>query len=433
MNKYFLKLLKPSFYDAIDKATKIESNPEIKIIQQIKLNNLINHAYNNVPYYQLMLKDYFTDHNEFRKIPILTKDAINSNFDKLIATNLPISRFKKNSTSGSTGLAMKFYSDNKTDIYRHACAYRSNSWTGWRFGEPTVILWGAPSDVSRFSGIKSKIVNSSIFLNTTIFSSFDMKEIDMEKYIQRINEIKPTLIVGYPSSLSILSDFIKRNRLKVWKPKGIVTGGETLLNFQKNNIEQTFGVRVFNRYGCRDVGHIASECEQHNGLHISSDHVLVEVLDEKGNPCKPGELGEIIVTDLDNFVFPFIRYKIGDVGSIDQRICSCGRTLPLLKSVEGRSFDIIVGTNGNKVSGNFFTLLRYEIQGITKFQVIQETKKKISISIVTDEKFDDNNKHKIIHLIKNKIGDDMEIKIKIVDNIPTTVSGKHRWIISKIK
>ena len=141
--------------------------------------------------------------------------------------------------------------------------------------------------------------------------------------------------------------------------------------FQREKIENIFKAKVFNRYGCREFGNIATECEMHNGLHINSDRFIIEIVDEKGNKCENGTLGEILVTDLDNFVFPFIRYKIGDLAIMSETACTCRRNLPLLEKVEGRVFEMIQGPNGNVVAGTFWTLLRNKVEGFSKFQIIQ--------------------------------------------------------------
>jgi phenylacetate-CoA ligase len=223
------------------------------------------------------------------------------------------------------------------------------------------------------------------------------------------------------------------NDLKVHSPKGIVTSAETLYPHQRETIESVFGCRIFNRYGCREAGNIAQECEEHNGLHIFSEHVVVEVVDEKGDPAPPGEPGEIVVTKLDNYVFPFIRYRIGDIGVLSERRCPCGRNLPMLESVEGRVFDIIVGTNGNHLSGTFWTiLLREYVSGISKFQVIQEEYGKILLKLEAGSGFSEKEKEKLISKIRERCGEDMNVEIETVEEIEQTESGKHRFVISKV-
>lgn len=434
-NEILLKVLSRSYSDALTQAFRNEgsSADELEQIQKKKLVKLLEHCHTNVSYYT----NLFTEHSiqgieDFHKIPFLTKDAIRKHKDKLCASNISGERFRHNSTSGSTGLAMKFFSDSRTDFVRHACAHRGDSWTGWQFGEKIIIIWGAPSDTSKARTLKGKLVNSAFLFNTTTLSSFNMSDADILKYVEVINRARPTLIVGYPSSLEAFARYVLSNTIKVHPPKGIITGGETLHEYQRQIIQQAFDTKVLNRYGCREVGHIANECELQNGLHISSDHVIIEVINKKGEPCKPGEIGEIVVTDLDNYVFPFIRYKIGDMGVMSNKICPCGRSFPLLQSVEGRTFDLIVGVNGNRVPGNYFTLLRYDLPSIEQFQIVQRAHNSLELKIKVNAEFNDLEKGRVVSLFREKLGHDMLIDITIVDEFETTDAGKFRWVISKI-
>lgn len=434
-NLFALRILSKSYYDALMQAYYIEtiSQVELEKIQKIKLEKLIEHAKNNVLYYKnIFNENSIYDINDFSKIPFLNKQIIKQNKDLLRASNMPHKRFKHNSTSGSTGEAMKFYSDKNTDVHRHAVSHRGDSWTGWKFGEPIIIIWGASSDTKKAKALKSKILNSSFLFNTTILSSFQMTETDIVEYIKKICQIKPKLIVGYPSSLEVISEYIIANKIQIHIPKGIITGGETLHQYQREKIELAFSAKLLNRYGSRDVGHIANECEFQNGLHISSDHVLVEIVNEKGEICKPGELGEIVVTDLDNYVFPFIRYKIGDIGIMSEKKCQCKRPFPMLESVEGRTFDIIIGTNGNRVPGNYFTLLRYDLPNIEQFQIVQKVFGSLELKVKVTNDFSSNDFDKIRTLFRQKLGKEMEINITVVDEIQPTIAGKFRWVISDI-
>jgi phenylacetate-CoA ligase len=309
---------------------------------------------------------------------------------------------------------------------------RGNQWTGWKIGEKQAQLWGAHSDISKTRGFYKKLQGSLIHRNIML-SSYDMTEEDMLGYCKIINNHKPRLITGYASALYLFSEFIQKNNLKIYTPKGIISSAETLYDHQKVKIESVFGCKVLNRYGCREVGNIAHECEEQSGLHINVEHVIVEIVDENGKTCEPGQTGEIVITELDNLAFPFIRYKIGDLGVLSDRNCSCGRQFPMLESVKGRVFDIIVGTNGNHLTGTFWTiLLREYIQGINRFQIIQEEYGKLLLRLIVNNQYNEKEKENMIKKIKEKCGEDMAIDIELVDEIPLTESGKHRFIISKV-
>lgn len=405
---------------------------ELKRLQNNKFINLINHCKKNVPYYRAIDAIHAVKSlDDITKLPFLSKKDILENQESLKAVNYPTSRFIPNSTGGSSGMALTFFSDSN-NIMSLGLLVRSNAWAGWRVGERQAMLWGSHYDISIAGKLSNKIKNWC-FHKKLFLSSFDMTDEDMLRYQAKINKFKPQLITGYPSGLFTFASFLEAKGLDIYQPKGIIASGETLYKYQKEKIETVFKCKVLNRYGCREVGNIAHECEKQNGLHINAEHVFVEVVDEDGKPCKPGELGEIVVTDLDNYVFPFIRYKIGDIGKLSEKMCGCGRGLPLLESVEGRTFDVIVGTNGNYITGNFWTiLLRTYVKGVKQFQVIQEEKDRLLFKLVVNEQFDEIEKRKFINKVHEKCGDDINIDIEFVEKIFLTKSGKHKFVVSKI-
>ena len=403
----------------------------LKRQQEAEFIKLIDHARVNVPYYRDVLEGIeVRSLDDISSIPFLTKKAIQENMDELKAVNCPGKRFIPNSTGGSTGERLDFFSD--TNQILASLLLRSNSWTGWEVGDKQMQLWGAHYDISRTKGFINKL-KSSLIQRNLILSSYNMREEDMFDYVRKINQYKPMLVTGYPSAMALFSEFIMGNGLAVHAPKGIVTSAETLFEHQRKTVESVFDCKVYNRYGCREAGGIAQECEEQNGLHIFTEHVIVETVDENGKPCKPGESGEIVLTKLDNFAFPFIRYRVGDIGVLSGRTCPCGRNLPMLDTVEGRVFDIIVGTNGNRLSGTYWTiLLREYVDGISRFQVIQDEYGRLLLRLITDDRFDDGEKTKLIRRIKEKCGEDMVVDMEFVDEIPQTESGKHRFVISKV-
>lgn len=435
INKPLLHIINASYAKAVSDAMNNQNltSREIRQLQINKFISLINHSKKSVPYYNEVLNNVqIKSLGDLLKIPFLTKDLIRKNKQGLMSGKAPNSRFKPNSTSGSTGEAMSFFSDKKNNVVRHACTIRGDSWTGWRFGEPKVVLWGATRDTNKSHTLKGKLASSRFLFNSTMLSSFDMRDADMSDYVKVINKKRPTLIVGYPSSLEVFSKFIRDEKLAVTPPKGIITGGETLHEYQREIIQEVFKTKVLNRYGGREVGHIANECEQQNGLHVSMDHVIVEIINEKGSPCKPGELGEVVVTDLDNYVFPFIRYRVGDLGAWSEKECACGRPFQMLDRVEGRTFDVIIGTNGNRVPGNFFTLLKYKINGVDQFQIFQKQRNKVEFLIKANERYNKEEETKAISLLKEKLGRDMQVCVKKVDKLHYTKAGKFRWVVSEI-
>ena len=410
---------------------------EIKKIQWIKFKKLLEYAYINVPYYQRVFKTLnmtpkdITTPDDFRKLPLLDKEDIRSNISDIVSSKYEKKDLIEDSTGGSTGVNLRFFYDTKSIAHRLAVALRSDSLAGLDIGDKHVKLWGSPFDISRQNSLKGKI--SKLISRSLYLSSYDLSENTMYKYAKKLINYKPKVIIGYSSPLHLFGIFIEENKIQGITPKSIISSAEVLYDYQREQIESVFGCKVFNRYGCREFSTIAQECSEHSGMHINAEHVYVECLKEDGEPAAPGESGELIITDLDNYGMPFIRYKIGDVGVLSDRKCNCGRGLPIMETVEGRTFDIIVATNGRYLGGTFWTLLlRTAVDGIKQFQVVQESKNEINIKIVVDEVF----KTEYIDMLTNKIqaycGEDMQVNFNIVDAIQPTKSGKFRFVISKV-
>ena len=429
-----LYIFKNNLYENLKFSLKLQFSERNAILkfQNEKFIKLLHHAKKNVPYYSEILNG-INDINDLAEIPFLTKHIVKERNNDLKATNIPLKHFVENSTSGSTGESMHFFSY-KPDDYSEACAIRGDMLTGWKYGEKKVIVWGASRDLDLHEGFKQRLIKKYIH-KFELLSSFNLSIKDIGNYINQIKIFEPSIIIGYPTALFLIAEYIIDNDLSVNIPKGVISAGETLYDFQRTTIEKAFHQKVFNRYGCRDVFQIASECSAHNGLHVSADHLIVEIINDSGKVALPGEMGEIVVTDLDNYAFPMIRYKIGDIGVLKdpEFECGCGVKLPMLEKVEGRTMDVVVGTNGNRVSGNFWTLFfRHEFEGIEKFQVFQEDINIINLFFEVNAAYNSNSESKIKKEIRLLLGDEIDVNISVVDEIIKTETGKHRWIISNV-
>lgn len=406
-----------------------------------KLNKLLNSAYKNISYYKEVfeksdiVKDGFIDLKnitDLERLPFITKDIINQQKENLYSKEISNRQSYKNTSGGSTGEPVIFMQDREFTINSEANVFIIESWRGTGLYDSRLILWGADRDT--YEGRKPLISYVKEFiLNTIILNTFTMSDQDTKNYIKILNRKKPTLIRAYVQSIYEMATFAKKNKIKVEPQKAIHSAAGTLYDFMREEIEDVFGCKVFNHYGSREVGPIASECSAHDGLHIMTDHTLVEVVNEDGELCQPGEEGEIVVTTLNNYSMPLIRYKIGDVGIMQEhKECSCGCTYPKLKKVTGRSTDIFKSKEGKKIYGAYFTHLFYFIDGIKAFQVIQEELEKIVVKIVKKGEINDADLEEIEKKIKNVMGEKCEIVFKFVEDIPKTKTGKMIYTISKV-
>ena len=313
---------------------------------------------------------------------------------------------------------------------RQAMVWRNLKWTDTFYTDRQAYLWGSAFDIKKTSSIRGKIHN---WFNQSIsLSTYELSESSMAEYVKILNRHKPKLLISYPGPLTTFAEYLIKNRKTIPDIKTIITSAETLYSWQKTIIKKAFKCPIYDRYGCREFGTIAHECEKHEGYHINAERFFLEIIDDNGEPVKPGRSGEVVITDLDNYCFPFIRYKIGDIAVCSDAMCSCGRGLPLLERIEGRAFDIIIGSNGNKVAGTFWTLALRSVDGVKNFQIEQTTVNNIKIRIIKSQVYSDKTEKKIISMVKDKLGSKTDIEFIYVDSILLTKSGKRRFVISSL-
>ena len=448
MTAFFGKVLYPLYHglrrDGVNRArrelmrSQWFSSDVIRELQNQKLSKILKLSQQNVPYYRRQMVEIPDDFSFDRpseiltRMPILTKKLVRENQDDLVSTVLSGNKLYANSTSGSTGEPIRFFTDRVSMARRAATELRSDSWTGWQIGDPYVRLWGAARDFGAKRSLRSIVRRK--FVNSRVFSSFDMTPDAMDRYVSDMLDVKPLLLIGYPGPLETFATHIASRNLRVPSLLAIVSSAETLWDHQRITIESAFGVPVFDRYGSREVGQIASECEYHNGLHISSDRVYLEVLDDEDNPCSPGVPGRIVVTDLDNFGMPLIRYDIGDRGVMGTEAqCECGRGLPKLERIEGRTLDIIRTPNGNSLGGTFWTLLLRGRPGFLQFQVIQEKIEGITVNYVRESFLTSETLKYFENQIKESCGNEFNVEFVEKESIDLTTTGKQRIVISKLE
>jgi len=424
--------------DMLEKSQWLSAE-EIQNIQLERFKKLLTHSYNNVPFYKEKLDKVklhpndFTSLKQLKEIPYLSKSDLQKSFEELRARNYSKEDLILDSSGGSTGVPTNFYKDVDRWKLRRADQIRHDRWTGWDIGERMVYLWGAPRDSEVEPSMKEKIIAEYLYRYYE-FNAFDISEEKMSECLNKLIKIKPTIIIAYANMAYLFAKFIEKEKfdLKNMKLKGIVSSAETLSEEKQNFIESVFNCKVLNRYGSREVGLIASECRKQEGMHINAENVIVEI-EKNGKPVKDGELGEIIVTDLWNYGMPLIRYRMGDLAvKSSMKLCSCGRGLPLISNVKGRTSDFIIDSNGGLIHGEYFTHLFYEMPSVKQFQFIQETREDVRLMIYAEEGFDKSKIDEVYKKISIVLGEKIKVKVQYTDKPLTASSGKFRFTISKI-
>jgi len=411
------------------------SGSEMQRDREDKLSRLLKHAYKNCPYYSesfaklgLVPEDIKTP-NDLSKLPVLTKNDVRLNKNKMLSSNIQHDKLILKKTSGSTGVSLELYMDTGCSEWRRAVTVFRNEWSGWRLGERTAAIWGnPPSNKNWRSALRNSLIERHIYLD-----SLDITESAMLKFLEYIKILKPTLLFGHAHSLYLFAQFLKKNALsKDMNFKGVISTAMILYEWQRAAIEEVFNCKVFNRYGCEEVSLIASECEKHEGLHINTDSLFVEFIKD-GRPALPGEEASVVITDLMNYGMPFIRYLINDVAIFTNKRCPCGRQSLLIEKVIGRDADYVLTPEGKLISGISLTEnFSLKVPGVEQMQIEQDKLAHLKIRIVRDDNFNQESEKKLFSLSKELFGHEMQLEYQYVSHIPQEKSGKYRFVISNI-
>lgn len=416
------------------------SKDELLALQRNKLQQLLDYSYRYVPYYHNLFdkigfqpEELTRNPESFRELPILTKSIIRENWDALLTTE-PERRkgLRKLATSGSTGQPLVFMQDSDfrdsvtADIQRHL------GWAGCKVGDLHAMIWGAPRNPTRKQELQLAIIDR--IWNRFQLDAFRLTVENLQAFTTKVKRKSPKIIFGYATSLYHFAQFVRQSSVKGITFQGIFTTSELLLPNVRQFIEETFGCKVFDRYGTLDLGGIACECEMHDGLHISMENNYIEIL-KNGIPANEGQLGDLIITNLNNKGMPFIRYSIGDESSWkDTQSCSCGRSSLMLNKVEGRLVDSFYTSDGRSVwsgfAGSGFRCLTHP--SINQFQVVQKSLNKMIIRLELNQAIAQTAIDEIIKACKSAYGDNITVDFEFMDKIPTLPSGKHAYAISEI-
>ncbi len=443
------RLYQNCFFSVLDKLRGRQTIKRLKFLRksqywnqnQLKewrlknLNILLTTAKHNSTFYSNKFKNInlpLKRLEDLMSLPIMTKQDMRDHFDEIRNPNIPLREMELSKTGGSTGEPAYYYLQNNAKDWNRGTVYRSAEWAGVCLGDPTVQMMGSHFDLKKFQKIKWKLI---FFLQR--YKDLSVAKVDekiFDQYYHQIIKFKPSSIWGYASGIYLFANFIEKNypQSNFNFLKALITSSETLQLPWRQKIEKVFGYnKIFDHYGSREV-YIASECSMHRGYHIHEEVIILEVVDKYNNPLPNGERGRILVTDLTNHGFPFIRYEIGDVGVLSTRkTCDCGIKLPLLESIEGRIADMVILPDRILTPPNF-TLLMSDYEGVETYQIIQETIDNLSVRIVPNNRINQNVKDYISNCLNELTGPDVNVVIEYVKNIEVPLSGKRRYIISKV-
>jgi len=405
---------------------------KLNSLQQEKFRFLCQKILINIPFYKNRLdNDSINVHNinlhDLKLFPIIYKKIIRDNFSDFINLNYSKKDMIKSATGGSSGEPLQFYTTKHSIQYAAALYQRGFDWCGKKIGTPHVKLWGAPTDVKNaYSNFKDRIWN--YVYNMSMIDAFNASHELFEKQYEIFKNSPPAIIESYPNILYEFSKYLQDKGKDPFCIPVVISAAGAIYDYQREIIKKMISPDVFNRYGSREFGHIAQECNHQKGLHINMERFVVEVinLDEHG-------FGDILITDLENHAFPFIRYMIGDRGKISEKLCSCGRQSILFEKVVGRSLDIVITPSGRMISGEMFPHFFKDYPQVILGQVIQEKIDNLEIRFKLRNGASLQEIRPLINKIQNTVGNEMDITVSMSKELVCNPTGKYRPVINRVK
>ena len=401
---------------------------ELEELQTKRLRAIIKHAYDNTEFYHRKFKsagigpEDIRTVDDLKKVPFTTKSEVREHSTgSMLAKGVDLKQCMVTETSGSTGIPTKVVYDSYANDFSKAINLRSHFENGLK----PWSRWAIFGDPHHFQ--KTNWFQKFGLLSPNWISVFD----PVEKQIEYLQKFKPDVLSGYASSIYLLSQAIEEKGIKGIAPKVVISTSEILDLGTRDYINSIFNVKMVDHFGCVELNRTAWECSEHTGYHIDSDAVVMEFVQE-GMNVSAGERGEIVYTGLFNYAMPLIRYNIEDVGVPSDEVCVCGRGLPLMKLIEGRSDSFMQTPDGRVFSPIIWTLIMRQIPGVGKFKAIQEMRDLIRILVVGDQMFTLATLEQIKHDVKDVMGEGMHVDVEIVEEIPREKSGKVRSAVSKV-
>jgi phenylacetate-CoA ligase len=409
--------------------------PRLKLeqYQTERLKLLLNHAYKNVPYYteifirNKLTPDDFNSIRDLRKLPLLTKEDIIKNMDKLISRKIDKKYLFSISTSGTTGTPMRFYRDRRYEHTHFAFYQRMLASLGISIYRRGVIIWLRPFVLNDISDKYLYLAHAKQLTLATFHKGLPC----WEEKLEFIRKFKPAYIRAGSSVLYDFACYLKEHNINDIVFECVFSSFENLFPHQRQLIEEQFKCKVYNYYVSQERVVSTFECLRQDGMHIDMERGVAEIIDDNGELLPDGKSGRIIATPLHIFAMPLIRYDTGDIGSVSEAPCPCGRGLPLLQSFDGRISEVI-RYKDKLMCPSAFSAVLCKFPNIKECQFVQEKETEVVMNIVRRDGFSEDDAKRLIEYLHSLIDEGLGIKLNFVDHIPRTKMGKFQLVISKL-
>ncbi len=417
--------------------TQYLSLDELHALQSTSLAALIDHAYAHVPAYRARFEEWgltpfdVRSPEDLAKLPVMRRADLRKAGAARESTAAPLPDIRKQ-TSGTTGEPLIFGFEQDSEDWRRAIRYRGYGWAGYRPGDLALHFWGAPLPSQPPLAVRAKIALDRKLRRELYMPCGTMTDEHLASVVKAIQRRKPKILVTYSQAGGELARFINQRNLRTWSAIPTITGAELVTPRDRADLVKAFGP-VFDVYGCREVMMIAGECHLHDGLHVSMENLVVEiVVTENGRerPAREGETGEVVLTDLHNFAMPFIRYANGDIATQGpSKKCLCGRTLPRIRSVQGRLSETLRDSTGAAISGVALSNVFYDVSSsVRQFQIVQHRDRSVTIRLVPAAELSSTALAHIRHSASRMLAG-VDVKIELVETLPRSGAGKHHLVV----
>ena len=410
------------------------SPEQIARFQTERLRAFLADVAGHVPYYRKVFADAGLVPSEvggpadLQRLPFLTKTLIRAHTEDLRADDAHgLARFN---TGGSSGEPLIFFIGDERVSHDVAAKWRATRWWEVDIGDREIVVWGSPIELGAQDRVRQL---RDALMRTELMPAFEMSEDKLDGFVARIRARRPAMLFGYPSAISHIARHAEKRgvRLDDLGVRVVFVTSERLYDHQRECIECLFGCPVANGYGGRDAGFIAHQCPS-GSMHITAEDIVVEIVDAAGQVLPPGQSGEIVVTHLATRDFPFIRYRTGDIGVLDDAPCACGRGLPVLKEIQGRSTDFVIAMDGTVMHGLSLIYVLRDIPTVRAFKIVQESLALTRVEVEPGETFSERDAQAIRSGLQARLGASVEIAVEPVAQIAPERSGKFRYVISKV-
>ncbi len=410
------------------------SAEQLEALRLTRLKSFLIKVGQHVPYYRDLFASLgfkpqdIQSTADLARLPFLTKPIIRANTEQLKSDQAQgLARFN---TGGSSGEPLIFFIGNERVSHDVAAKWRATRWWDVDIGDTEIVLWGSPIELGAQDRVRAW---RDKLMRTQLLPAFEMSEAKLDHFVATIRETRPAMLFGYPSAFALIAKHAAARgiRLDNLGIKVAFVTSERLYDEQRDIISKAFACPVANGYGGRDAGFIAHQCPS-GGMHITAEDIIVEIVDAQGQVLPPGQSGEIVVTHLATSDFPFIRYRTGDVGVLGTGQCACGRGLPLLQEVQGRTTDFVVAADGTVMHGLALIYIIRSLEGVASFKIIQHSLEMTEVQLVLEPAFDRGHIPSIVAGFQQRLGAGVQVQVNVVESIAPEKSGKFRYVVSKV-